>query len=171
REVRDQLAARLLVDPEVEQLHLDQRHVLSFRACRRGAGAAAVTLSSRFRHRDVDLLALRSQREEARGGPRRGRVRSGQAPGLPPTPQCFAGTPCTITWMCSGAAPLDSASAFVRLSMILGTDSSVTRVSYSFTSIQGMSGLLPPSGQQRDDSDRGRELQGSGNAALAVPRL
>src|SRR5207253_5386550 len=64
------------------------------------------------------------------------------APGLPAMPQCFGETPWTTTWMCSGAAPLDSASAFVRLSMILGTDSSVTRVSYSFTSIQGMSALL-----------------------------
>ena len=53
----------------------------------------------------------------------------GQPPGLPATPQCFAGTPWTSTWMCSFAAPLDSASAFVSASMICGTDSSVTRVS------------------------------------------
>ena len=42
-----------------------------------------------------------------------------------------------------GAAPLDSASAFVRASIIFGTDSSVTRRSYSLTSIIGT--VLPPS--------------------------
>src|SRR5947209_15079989 len=42
--------------------------------------------------------------------------------------------------MCSFAAPDDSASAFVIASMILGTDSSVTLASYSFTSTHGMSG-------------------------------
>jgi hypothetical protein len=31
------------------------------------------------------------------------------------------------TWMCSFAAPLDSASASVSFSIIFGTDSSVTR--------------------------------------------
>ena len=41
--------------------------------------------------------------------------------------------------MCSTAAPLDSCSAFVRASIIFGTDSSVTRRSYSFTSMDGMS--------------------------------
>ena len=41
--------------------------------------------------------------------------------------------------MCSGAAPLDSASALVSASIIFGTDSSVTRCSYSLTSITGMS--------------------------------
>ena len=52
-----------------------------------------------------------------------------QPPGLPACPQCFAGMPCTTTWMWSGEAPLDSASAFVSASMIFGTDSSVTRLS------------------------------------------
>ena len=40
--------------------------------------------------------------------------------------------------MCSGEAPEESASAFVIASMIFGTDSSVTRVSYSFTSTHGI---------------------------------
>src|SRR5919201_3575706 len=57
-------------------------------------------------------------------------------------PQCFGLTPCTTTWMCSTAAPLDSCRAWVSASMILGTESSVTRWSYSLTSIQGMA---PPS--------------------------
>jgi len=47
----------------------------------------------------------------------------------PAIPQCFGLTPCTITWMCSGEAPDDSAKAFVSASMIFGTDSSVTRLS------------------------------------------
>src|SRR5438874_7512304 len=54
-------------------------------------------------------------------------------------PQCIAGTPWTITWICAGEAPDDSASAFVIASMIFGTDSSVTRVSYTFTSTHGIS--------------------------------
>src|SRR3954447_11435840 len=58
--------------------------------------------------------------------------------GLPPTPQFFGETPSTTTQMCSRAAPLDAASASVRLSMIFGTDSSVTRASYSLTSISGI---------------------------------
>src|SRR5439155_5528709 len=41
--------------------------------------------------------------------------------------------------MCSGEAPDASASAFVLASMIFGTDSSVTRVSYTFTSTHGIS--------------------------------
>src|SRR5205085_12696959 len=41
--------------------------------------------------------------------------------------------------MCSGAAPDDSASAFVIASMIFGTESSVTRASYSLTSTIGIS--------------------------------
>src|SRR5207244_6829230 len=41
--------------------------------------------------------------------------------------------------MCSGEAPEDSARAFVIASMIFGTDSGVTRLSYSFTSTQGIS--------------------------------
>src|SRR5581483_10896722 len=86
-------------------------------------------------------------------------------------PQCFGETPCTTTWMCSGAAPLDSASAFVRLSMIFGTDSSVTRLSYSFTSIQGMSALLLPQNESDDDSDRQEQLQACRDAALPVPAL
>jgi hypothetical protein len=39
--------------------------------------------------------------------------------------------------MWSGEAPLVSASAFVSASIIFGTDSSLTRVSNSLTSIQG----------------------------------
>src|SRR3954449_11342793 len=53
-------------------------------------------------------------------------------------PQFFGDTPSTTTQMCSRAAPLDAASASVRLSMIFGTDSSVTRASYSLTSISGI---------------------------------
>src|SRR6266852_2876788 len=41
--------------------------------------------------------------------------------------------------MCSGEAPDDSANAFVSASTIFGTDSSVTRLSYSLTSIHGIS--------------------------------
>ena len=44
-------------------------------------------------------------------------------------PQFLGETPWTTTWMCSGAAPEDSASASVIASMIFGTDSSVTRLS------------------------------------------
>ena len=61
----------------------------------------------------------------------------------PPMPQCLGSTPWITTWMCSGAAPLVSASAFVSASIIFGTDSSVTRRSYSFTSIIGI--RRPPS--------------------------
>ena len=69
-------------------------------------------------------------------------VRVGYDCCLPPMPQCFGSTPWITTWMCSGAAPLDSASAFVSASIIFGTDSSVTRRSYSLTSIMGTMGLL-----------------------------
>src|SRR5262245_21615948 len=62
-----------------------------------------------------------------------------QPPGLPAIPQCFGDTPSMITWMCSTAAPLDSWSAVVSASIIFGTDSSVTRCSYSLTSITGIS--------------------------------
>src|SRR5438105_3089459 len=53
-------------------------------------------------------------------------------------PQCFGLTPWMTTWMCSFAAPLDSCSASVSFSIIFGTDSSVTRCSYSLTSIHGI---------------------------------
>src|ERR1700741_4951893 len=59
-------------------------------------------------------------------------------------PQFFGETPCTITWMCSRAAPDDSARAAVIASMIFGTDSSVTRLSYSLTSTIGMSASFVP---------------------------
>src|SRR6266542_1560430 len=47
--------------------------------------------------------------------------------GKPAIPQCFGGTPWITTWMCSFAAPLDSARASVSFSIIFGTASSVTR--------------------------------------------
>ena len=65
----------------------------------------------------------------------------------PAMPQCLGETPSMITWMCSTAAPLDSCSAFVSASIIFGTDSSVTRRSYSFTS---MTGMRPPCSWCRD---------------------
>src|SRR4051794_32311760 len=52
-------------------------------------------------------------------------------------PQCFGETPVITTWMCSFAAPLDSWRASVSAVIIFGTDSSVTRRSYSFTSMSG----------------------------------
>src|SRR5262245_62087729 len=90
-------------------------------------------------------------------------------------PQCFGSTPWITTWMCAGSAPLDSARAFVRASIILGTDSSVTRRSYSLTS---MNGIAPPPvvvgkslsrrrGEARPSGDR-RPDRGQDRIAAAV---
>src|SRR2546423_6998627 len=55
--------------------------------------------------------------------------------------------------------------------MILGTDSSVTRLSYSLTSIQGMSALLLPQDESADDNERDRELHRRRDAAALVPAV
>src|SRR5207302_431765 len=86
-------------------------------------------------------------------------------------PQCFGDTPWTITWMCSLAAPLDSCNASVSFSMIFGTDSSVTRCSYSLTSIKGISALLSPQDECADDNERQPELQAGRDAAAPVPAV
>src|SRR4051812_44141851 len=86
---------------------------------------------------------------------------------LPPMPPCFGSTPWITTWMCSGAAPLDSASAFVSASIIFGTDSSVTRRSYSLTSIIGTG--LPPSA--RPARQRARPYGLSAQCDIVVPFL
>ncbi len=108
---------------------------------------AARQLRAREAHRPHDVAA-RTRDPGDRARRRRGRARARRrvrslarfvyALGFPPWPQCCAGTPWMITWMCSIAAPLDSCSAFVSASIIFGTDSSVTRRSYSFTSITGI---------------------------------
>src|SRR3954470_9872106 len=59
--------------------------------------------------------------------------------GSPAMPQWAGATPWTSTWMCSRAAPDDSASAAVIASMIFGSDSSVTPLSQIFTSTIGIS--------------------------------
>src|SRR3954447_25349484 len=82
-------------------------------------------------------------------------------------PQCFGSTPWITTWMCSGAAPLDSTSAFVSASIIFGTDSSVTRRSYSLTSIIGTG--LPPSA--RPARQRARPYGLSAQCDIVVPFL
>ena len=81
------------------------------------------------RARDRRGRARRARRSSSRRSRPRSAPRTISQPlGFPATPQWVGETPWTSTWMCSRAAPEDSASAAVIASMIFGTDSSVTRL-------------------------------------------